>query len=58
MNKLETLLQSLNMTKAELARAIKVQPGTIYRWKSDSDIPAVVIRFLESQVIIKGRGRK
>ena len=35
------------MTKAALAKAIKVQPGTVYRWKTDSDVPVVVIRYLE-----------
>ena len=47
MNKFESLLQDVNLTKAALAKAIKVQPGTVYRWKTDSDVPVVVIRYLE-----------
>lgn len=55
MLKLEEMLQRLNMTKAQLAKAIKVQPGTIYRWKSDSDVPAIVIRFLELKIQVERR---
>lgn len=56
--KLEELLSELKMSKAQLAKAIKVQPGTIYRWKCDSDVPVVVIRFLECEKILKSRGKK
>jgi hypothetical protein len=51
MTRFETLLQDVGLTKAQLARSIKVQPGTVYRWKSDSDVPVVVIRYLE---LLKG----
>jgi len=47
MTRFESLLQDLNLTKAALAKAIKVQPGTVYRWKTDSDVPVVVLRYLE-----------
>jgi len=51
----EELLADLKMSKAQLAKLIKVQPGTIYRWKSDSDVPVVVIRFLECEKILRAR---
>ena len=56
--KLERLLLELNWTKATLAKAIRVQPGTIYRWKTDSDVPLVVIRFLEMQVELGRKNEK
>ena len=56
MNRFESLLQELDMTKAALAKAIKVQPGTIYRWKTDSDVPAVVMKYLEMLNRENGRG--
>ena len=52
MTKFETLLQDIGLTKAQLARSIRVQPGTVYRWKTDSDVPAVVMRYLE--LLMKG----
>ncbi|MHB8272757.1 helix-turn-helix domain-containing protein [Bradyrhizobium sp.] len=47
MNRFESLLQQLSLTKAAFAKSIRVQPGTVYRWKSDSDVPAVVMKYLE-----------
>lgn len=49
MTKFETLLDQCKLTKVQLAKAIKVQPGTIYRWKTDEDVPVVVIRYLEQR---------
>lgn len=48
--KFEQLLLELDMTKAAFAKSIRVQPGTVYRWKTDSDVPAVVMKYLEQQV--------
>ena len=50
MTNFESMLQELNLTKAKLAATIRVQPGTIYRWKTDSDVPTVVIRYLQQQI--------
>jgi hypothetical protein len=48
--KLDVLLEQLGWSKVKLGQMIKVQAGTIYRWKCDSDVPAVVIKFLEQQI--------
>lgn len=38
------------MTKAALAKSIRVQPGTVYRWTTDSDVPLVVVKYLEGLI--------
>lgn len=58
MTDFEGMLQSLNLTKTALAKAIRVQPGTIYRWKTDSDVPVVVVRYLQQQIELGKRGRR
>lgn len=58
MTNFEEMLQWLNLTKVNLAKAIRVQPGTVYRWTCDSDVPAVVILYLKQQIELKGRKRR
>lgn len=50
MTHFEDMLHSLGLTKAGLAKAIRIQPGTVYRWKTDSDVPVVVIKYLQQQI--------
>ena len=57
MTKFESLLQELNLTKAKFALSIRVQPGTVYRWKTDSDVPAVVMKYLECLKLELGKKR-
>lgn len=49
MTRLETLLQACKLTKAQLAKAIGVSPSTIYHWKTDEDVPMVVIKYLQAR---------
>jgi len=45
----ETLLQTCKLTKAQLAKAIGVSPSTVYHWKTDEEVPLVVIKYLQEK---------
>lgn len=52
MTRLQKLLEKAGMRKVDLARALGIQPGTVYRW-TDETVPAYAWAYLQLKVGMK-----